>query len=163
LKSFHRGWRLQIVDVSTRFAHGARGADFRQGVMETVEELNDEGDLRLLDVVTTVRESVRLSSKLVRTSAVAVIFAATSFFAVIDIVDVHRDNVIAQNRVQLLRYLSLVPRPRVILTSAELGRSCLELDKQVNLAKSTEIRPNFHMVSISFKFYCYPSNLLSMK
>ncbi len=59
--------------------------------METVEELHDEGDLRLLDVVTTVRESLRFSSKLVRTAAVAVIFAATSLLAVTNFVDVHSD------------------------------------------------------------------------
>ena len=163
MKSLRRGWRIRIVDVSTRLAHGDRGADFRQGVRETVEELHDEGDLRLLDVVTTVRESLRFSSKLVRTAVVAIIFAVTSFFAVINFVDVHRDDVIAQNRVQLLRYLSQVPRPRILWTSGEQGRSCLELDKQVNLAKSNKSRSSFQMVSISYKLYCYPSNLLSMK
>jgi hypothetical protein len=161
--SLRRGWRFHVVDASTRLARGDRGANFRQGVMETAEQLHDQGDLRLLDVATVLLRSLRFSSKLIRTSTVATIFAVASFFAVMNLVNIHRADAMAHNRDQLLRYLSRAPRHPIVLTSAEQGRSCLELNRTVHFTRSDEVRSNSHVVSISLEFYCYPSNLLSRK
>lgn len=129
--------------------------------METVHQLDDDGDLRLLDVITAAVGSVRLSSRTMRISGTVSLLSIASIFSGVGLANTHRANEVAESRIELLQILSGKPQPSLVWTSsATQGLSCLELKKSINPARAQTKLSSSTDPTVSLKLYCYPSRLL---
>jgi hypothetical protein len=138
-------WRSFVISQVTRINRTERGKAFRKNLLAGVSEYESEGDLRLIDVSTSIVQSLRFVGRTSRYGlAVSVLLFASLVVSASDERAREVRNVTTV-KYEIVAAFRAAPRPLVHWTSLSQGISCIEVKRSDTAS------------TISIGTFCYPT------